>query len=159
MKQPKIIIITGSVGAGKTTLAKKYSKKGYQHIDANIIVKKHKLHEGYDKKTKSYIVDEKKLARYLEKIIKKARKDNQKLVIDSHLSHYIKPKFVDLCIVVTCNLKKLYKRLAKRGYSKQKIQDNMTCEIMETCLIEAQEHGHKIKKVDGGKRKLRKGKK
>ena len=148
----KIIVITGSVGAGKTTLAKQYAKKGYIHIDVTALVKKEKLHEKYDRKTKSYVVDEKKVAKRLEKIIKEAKKAKQKIVLDSHLAHYVNPKLVDLCVVVTCELKTLFKRLKKRKYSHQKIQDNMTCEIMEVCLIEARERGHKIKKVDCSKK-------
>ena len=42
----KVIIVTGSVGTGKTTLAKKLSKKlNYRHIDVNKIVKENKLYE------------------------------------------------------------------------------------------------------------------
>lgn len=147
MKKPQIIIITGSVGAGKTTLAKQYAKKGYQHINLADFIKKHRFYERYDKKTQSYVVDEEKLARKLESIIKEAKKKKQNLVIDGHLSHYISPKYVDLCIVVTCNLKTLYKRLKKRGYSKKKIEDNLECEIMEVCYAEAIEKGHKVKKI------------
>lgn len=147
MKKPEIIIITGSVGAGKTTLAKTYEKRGYTHLDINQLIKKHKLYDSYDRKNKCFVVDEKKLARWLEQRIKEARKNKQKLVMDSHLSHSISPKYVDLCIVVTCDLKTLYKRLKKRGYSKKKIGDNLECEIMEVCYTEAIEKGHKVKKI------------
>ena len=144
-KKPNIIIITGSVGAGKTTLAKQYARKGYHHIHLSDFIKKHHFYERYDKKTQSYLVDEEKLARKLERLIEEAKKKKQNLVIDGHLSHYIKPKYVDLCIVVTCDLKTLYKRLKKRGYSKKKIEDNLQCEIMEVCYNEALETGHKVK--------------
>ena len=146
-KKPNIIIITGSVGAGKTTLAQKYKKQGYTPLDVNQLIKKHKLYDAYDHKNKCFVVDEKKLATWLEQRIQQAKKNKQKLVIDSHLSHYLSPKYVDLCIVVTCDLKTLYKRLKKRGYSKKKIEDNLQCEIMEVCYTEALEKGHKVKKV------------
>ncbi len=147
MKKPQIVIITGSVGAGKTTLAKQYVKKGYRHINLSDFIKKHHFYERYDKKTQSYVVDEEKLARKLESIIREAKKKKQNLVIDSHLSHYLNPKYVDLCIVVTCDLRTLHKRLKKRGYSKKKIEDNLECEIMEVCYTEALEKGHKVKTV------------
>ena len=41
----------------------------------------------------------------------------------------------------------LKKRLEKRGYSKQKIRENMDAEIFDVCLNEAKEEGHKIKIV------------
>lgn len=148
-----IIIVTGTPGTGKTTFAKRLAKsKGYKYIDVNKIVKKYGLSEGYDQKRKTKIIDEKKLAKVLEKIIKDARKKKEKLVIDSHLSHYIAPRYVDLCIVTKCSLKELEKRLKKKGYSKAKINENIECEIMDICLNEAMEFGYKVRVVKSGKK-------
>jgi adenylate kinase len=57
-------------------------------------------------------------------------------------------KYVDLCIVTKCGLKTLEKRLKKRGYKKQKIRENLDCEIFDICLNEAKEKGHNIKIID-----------
>ncbi|MBI5073371.1 AAA family ATPase, partial [Candidatus Woesearchaeota archaeon] len=81
-------------------------------------------------------------------IIKEAKRKQTPLVIDSHVSHYLPKKYVDLCIVTKTNLKKLKKRLQKRNYSKAKIRENMDCEIFDVCLIEAQEAGHRVKVVE-----------
>ncbi|MCX8147033.1 MAG: AAA family ATPase [Candidatus Woesearchaeota archaeon] len=146
----KVIIVTGTPGTGKTTFAKKFAKeKKYKYIDVNDVIEKNKLKERYDRKRKTYIVDEKKLSRILEKAIKDASKEGKDkgLVIDSHLSHYINPKYVDLCIVTKCNLKELARRLKKKGYSKNKIDENLQCEIFDVCLIDAKERGHRIKIV------------
>ena len=78
---PRIILITGSVGAGKTTLARQYARKGYQHINLTDFIKKHHFYERYDKKTQSYLVDEQKLARKLEARIRDAKKKKQNLVL------------------------------------------------------------------------------
>ena len=144
----KVICISGSVGTGKTTLAKKISKKfNYKHIDASKLIKENKIYDGYDKKRKCYIVDVKKLNKDLIKIINK--NNNLKgIVIDSHLSHYLLKKYVDLCIITKCELKELQKRLKKRGYSKDKIRENLECEIFDVCLNEAKEAGHKVVVID-----------
>jgi len=140
-----IICITGSVSTGKTTLAKKIASKiKGKYIDVNKIITKYKLSEGYDKKRKSKIVDIKKLNKVLIDLIKKSKN----LVIDSHLSHYLPKKYVDLCIVTKCNLKILKKRLEKRGYDKDKIRENLDAEIFDVCLNEAKEKGHKIKIIN-----------
>ena len=76
-------------------------------------------------------------------------------MIDSHLSHYLPPKYVSLCIVTKCELKNLEKRLKKRGYVQTKIRENLDCEIFDICLNEAKENKHKIKIVDTTKMKLR----
>lgn len=142
----KIIIVTGTPCTGKTTVAKKLAEKKHAvYVDVNEVIKKEKLKEGYDKKRKSAIIDTDKLNKILIGIIKEAKKKGISLVIDSHLSHYLPKKWIDLCIVTKTNLKKLKQRLKKRGYHQQKIQENLECEIFDVCLTEAQEARHKIK--------------
>lgn len=141
----KIIIVTGTPGTGKTTFAKRIAKKNnYDYLDVNEIIKKYKLSEGYDKKMKTHLVDTNKLNKTLIKIIKETKKS---LVIDSHLSHYLPKKYVSLCYVIKCDLKKLKKRLNKRKYSRSKIKENLDVEIFDVCLNEAKEIGHKIKVI------------
>mgnify|MGYP001424622844 CR=1 FL=1 len=137
-----ILIVTGTPGTGKTTLSKKIAKeKKLKYIDVNKIIKENNLSEGFDKKRDCEIIDTKKLNKTLIKIIKKEKN----LIIDSHLSHFLPKKYVDLCIVTKCSLKTLEKRLKKRKYSKSKIRENLDAEIFDTCRIEAEEKGHKIK--------------
>lgn len=138
----KAIIITGSVGTGKTTLAKKIAKeKNSVYIDVNKIIKENKLSEGFDKKRNCEIIDTEKLNKIL---IEKIKSSKKQLIIDSHLSHYLPKKYVERCIVCKCDLKKLKKRLQKRKYSKEKIEENLQAEILDVCLNEAKEIGHKI---------------
>lgn len=140
-----IIIVSGSVGTGKTFIAKLISTKyKLKYIDVKDIIKKNKLYDGYDKKLKTYVVDVKRLNKFLIKLIKKEKN----LVIDSHLSHYLPKRYVNLCIITKCNLKVLKKRLEKRKYSKKKIRENLDAEIFDVCLTEAEEKGHRIKVID-----------
>ncbi len=54
----KVIIVTGTPGTGKTTLSKKISKLlDYKYIDVNKLIKENKLHDGYDRKKKCFVVD------------------------------------------------------------------------------------------------------
>lgn len=146
----KVIAITGAVGTGKTTLAKKLSKfLKFKYIDVDEVIKKYKLAEWYDRKRKSWAVDEKRLAKVLTKIIKSYRKD---LVIDSHFSHYISPEYVNLCIVTKCNLKELKKRLSKKRYHRAKIDENLQVEIFDIILIEALDKKHKVRVIETDKK-------
>jgi len=79
---------------------------------------------------------------------------NNNIIIDSHLSHYLPKKYVDLCIVIKCDIKELKKRLEKRKYSKIKIRENLDSEIFDICLVEAKENKHKIIIVDTTKKKV-----
>src|SRR3989338_2311031 len=115
----KAVIITGTPGTGKTTLAKKLAKKlNYPYIDVNKIVKENKLDREYDKKRKCYAVDIKKLNQSLIKLINNYKKNKKikGIIIDSHLSHYLPKKYIGLCIVTRCELKELQKRLKKKKY-------------------------------------------
>jgi broad-specificity NMP kinase len=148
------IIVTGSVCTGKTTLSKELAKKlNFQYIDVNKIITDYNLNEGIDKKYKSKIIDEQKLVKTLIKQIplftKTKKEREQNFIIDSHMSHHLSRKYVDLCIITKCDLKKLKSRLKKR-YTKNpsKVQINLETEIFDTCLIEAKEMRHKIITTD-----------
>ena len=142
----KIITITGSVGSGKTTLAKKLSRKlEYKYVDVTSLIKKNKIYDKYDKKDKSYVVDIKDLQIFLIELIEKEKKKTTKgIIIDSHLSHFIPNEFVDLCIITKCKIEELNKRLKERKYSKNKILENIECEIFDICQQEAKDMKHKI---------------
>jgi len=180
----RVVIITGTPGTGKTTLAKQLAKKlNFHYLDVNKIIKKYKISEGYDKKRKTIIIDIKKLNKALINEIKNHRKliqnnsikktsitksnkkiknNNNKLIrneknnkiikkgiiIDSHLSHHLPRKYVDLCMITKCNLKVLEGRLKKKKYSKDKIRENLDAEIFDVCLIESKQNKQKILVID-----------
>jgi len=139
------LCITGSVGTGKTTLAKKLAKTlELRYLDVRTIIKEHKLDQEYDKKRKCSIIDVKKLNKVLLPL-------PENVIVDSHLSHYLPKKSIDLCIVTRCDLKTLHKRLEKRKYSENKIKENLEAEIFEVCLQEAQSL-HKVLVIDTSKK-------
>ena len=175
----KTIIVTGTPGTGKTTIAKKLANRlKYHYLDVNKIINKYKLSEGYDKKRKTKIVDIKRLNKALIDFLKnknieraslsKARstktltklnikktpntkKNKQKIkgiIIDSHLSHYLPRKYVDFCIVAKCDIKELNKRLKRKKFHKNKIEENIQAEIFDVCLEEARKKKHKIIQID-----------
>jgi len=138
----KVIIVSGSVGTGKTVIAKKLAKKyKAKYININDIIKEYKLSEGYDRKRKTKIIDIKKLNKVLIKTIKDSKEN---LVIDGHLSHYLPKKYVDVCYITKCDLKTLKKRLQKRKYHKSKIEENIQAEIFNICHQEAKHHKIKV---------------
>ena len=137
-----IIVITGTPGVGKTTLAKVLETKlKWKRLNLSYYYKK--LSTKYNRKKQCYDIDMKKF----EKLIVDKSKDN--LIIDSHIAHLLPTKMVDLCIVLTCsNLKKLEKRLVDRKYSTKKVWENLDAEIFQVCLLESREMGHKVIIVD-----------
>ena len=141
----KAIIVTGTPATGKTTLAKALAKKiSADCIDVTAIIKDCKISEGYDKERKCEIVDTNKLNTMLKQMIEESDKT---LVIDSHMSQDLPKSHVKLCIVTKCELKELKKRLEKRGYSKEKVRENLDSEIFDICFNEAKEKDHDIRVI------------
>lgn len=143
-----IITITGTPGTGKTKVSQILSKR----IKAEVIgvtefVKKQRLYEHYDRKLRTYIVDEKKLSKELEKHIKD-RFEGTNVIVDGHLSHYLRKGFVDICIVLRCSITELNKRLLKRRYSMAKIKENLESEIFDICEEEAREFQKLVIAID-----------
>jgi adenylate kinase len=140
-----VIIFTGSPGTGKSIIAKALAKKlNLKYVDVNDLIVKNKLRSKYIRKLDTYEVDVKKLNKFLLGIIK----NDKKLIIDSHLSHYLPAKNVDYCIVCKTDIKELKKRLEKRKYSKAKVRENLDSEIFDVCLIEALHNKHKVIVID-----------
>jgi len=145
------IIVTGTPGTGKTTVAKMISLNlGHKYIDVNELIKQHNICDEYDKERMCTIVDADKLKKILDKLIKLSK---EPLIIDSHMSHVISSKLIGLCIVTRCELKVLKQRLEQRGYSEQKVRENLDAEIFENCLTEAQENEHNVQVIDTTKLK------
>jgi len=136
------IAITGTPGTGKHTLAKETGKRlGLEVVDLGKIAKEKKL--GYkDAKRKVWVAD-----------IKKLRKETRKLKNCILVSSYAELMPNDLVLVVRCHPRTLAKRLKKRGYSREKMLENLECECLDSCLISALQHNNrkKVYEVDNTK--------
>ncbi|MFC1723793.1 adenylate kinase family protein [Nanoarchaeota archaeon] len=144
-----IIIITGTPGSGKTTISKKLATLlEYKYLDVNQLIKKKKLSQGYDRKRKCQIIDTKLLNKELVSETKK----HSNLIIDSHLSHHLPLKHIDLCLITRCNLRLLKQRLKRRDYSKDKIEENLEVEIMEVIPNEVQQKKYNYFFIDTDKK-------
>lgn len=72
-------------------------------------------------------------------------KQNQDIIIEGHFSHIYTP--TDKVIVLRCDPIELKDRLTKRGYTKEKIKENVEAETLDICLVESIKI-HGLKKVN-----------
>jgi adenylate kinase len=127
-------VITGNPGVGKHTSAKIIAEK----IDAEIIdindVAIDNNATGKNTDDLGFDVDVKKLVRLLEKLLKTKRD----LVLVGHLAPYVlKPAGISLVAVLRRSPYELEKTLKKRGYSVDKIRENVASEILGTSLYDS----------------------
>lgn len=138
----RVVIVSGTPGTGKTTVARRLaSALGLDYVDVNDVVESYGLAERYDARRRCNVVDTAKLNKALRQIIDDSARG---VVIDSHLSHYMKPEDVDVCVITKCDLKILQQRLVKRGYHDDKVRENLDAEILDICYNEAVEAGHDV---------------
>jgi len=136
------IAITGTPGIGKSTLAKRLAKSlNYDLIDLNEIVKKQKLYTKYDRSLKTYVIEISDFKKYMNKYLK----NKKNVILDSHLSHFIK---VSMVIVLRCEPSELKKRLRKKRWSTKKVQTNVEAELMNIIANEAYSYNKKVFEID-----------
>jgi adenylate kinase len=132
----KFIVITGTPGTGKTTVAKLLSKKiQFPILELSKKSLSKDMVNKFDEKRNTWILDLKKIA---NRIIDQAPYNrDQSVIFESHHAHLVSPKKItQLVIILRCSPEKLEERLRKRGYSQRKIAENMLSELLDIILIE-----------------------
>src|SRR2546428_1959310 len=95
----KIIIVTGTPGVGKTIIGKLLARKtGSTFLSLGDIVRRERLHKGFDRRAGSYIIDE----RAVEKTLRKYVGDNREraIVFETHFVSSIVHKTHGMVAVV-----------------------------------------------------------
>mmetsp|Transcript_11642 Transcript_11642/g.13540 ORF Transcript_11642/g.13540 Transcript_11642/m.13540 type:complete len:206 (+) Transcript_11642:66-683(+) len=155
------ILVTGTPGVGKTATATLIAERlGMKHIKIGEIISQNKCHTEYDESLQTHVLDEDKLLDLLELEFDNDAQgadddddddhsndddDDERgkyqgnLVADYHACELFPERWFDLILVLRADTHVLYDRLVKRGYSENKRNENMQCEIMQVVLDEARE--------------------
>ncbi len=133
----RVILITGTPCVGKTTIAKILTDRlNAEYINLTNYAKTRKLTLNDDKERQTTIINEKAMRKELEKTIQDST--SQTIIIDGHYAPAVTPgEFVSNVFVLRRNPKELKIFLQKRGYTGTKLWENLSAEILDSCLIEA----------------------
>ena len=128
----KILIVSGTPGTGKTTVSQNLlNNLNAKVISLNELAISEKLIINYDIERETSVINEKKLVRYVIKLIEHYNKlDLEFLIIESHFSDIVPGQYIDYVIILRCDPDELSIRLKKRGYKNEKIRENVQSEIL-----------------------------
>jgi adenylate kinase len=138
-----LIGLTGTPGTGKTSVSKFLERKRHwKVIHLNELIKKEHLYTEIDEKRDAVIADMELVRQRLAKII--SGRENEVIILESHLAHYI----ADTVIILRVYPPELERRLKARGYSEEKIRENIEAEALDVILVEAFEWCEKVFEID-----------
>lgn len=137
MKKGRIVVLTGTPGTGKDTIAKHLARQGFVWIPLNSIVEQQKLWSRKERGAK--VVSLRKLTMTVDTIARDAKRSGKSILIEGHLACEI-PIRCDLCIVLRTDPKILGRRLGARGYPKRKVEENVECELIDYCTQLAEQN-------------------
>ena len=133
----RVILITGTPCTGKTTTANQLAAR----LDANYInltdfAKTYNLTLGEDKQRQTTIIDEEAMQQKLKETIEASA--NANIIVDGHYAAAVTPPDqVTNVFVLRRNPKELKELMQKCGFSDAKLYENLSAEILDSCLIEA----------------------
>jgi adenylate kinase len=118
------IALSGTPGTGKTTVAESVATKlELTHIDISVFA--WKIGAVLAREADTVVVDQDRIQEEIKHL--------DDLIIDSHFAHVFA---VDIVFILRCEPKILFERLQKRGYSKEKITENVMAEILDYCVLD-----------------------
>ena len=128
------IVLTGVPGTGKTTVCKHLARRiKHRCISLNNIVERYHVYFYIDKRDGSKVVNMKKLSDYVNNMLA----GETKYIVEGHLAcEFFMPS--NIVIVLRTHPRILERRLKRRGYNKEKIKDNVECELIDYCIIKSE---------------------
>jgi len=143
---PRVIVITGTPGIGKTSISKILAERlNAFYINITELIKRENLISSIDTDKDAIIADMDKLSNAISRIIDAASHD---VIVEGHFaSEVVSISFVPEIFVLRIDPSTLQRRLQARGYKKKKIVENVAAEILDVCLVDTiKKHG--VDRVD-----------
>jgi len=134
---PMIIIVTGTPGVGKTAVGKLLAERlGSEFLSLGDLVKKQRLHKGFDRSARSYMIDEPAVKRMLKGYLKDYRE--KRIVFETHSFNSILQKTHGMvAVVLRLDPLVLARRLKERNWPKLKIWENVEAELIDLSLYDS----------------------
>jgi len=127
------IALSGTPGTGKTSVAKELSACGFHVVDLHELAEQQHFFSGVDRKRNSKLLDMTLVNRY----IKQHFHTEDTVVFEGLAAHLVKS--VEKVIVLRCHPRVLKQRLQQKGWTAEKIHENLEAEALDIILSESVE--------------------
>jgi adenylate kinase len=134
------VAISGTPGTGKTSVGEALAKRGWMVYEVNRLAEEKGLLGRRDRRRATREVD----INALDKAVSEDEGLKDAILV-GHLSHHLT---VDLIVVLRCSPTVLATRLGGRGYSEDKVSENVEAEALDVILIEAVETDRTVLEID-----------
>ncbi|MEM2846237.1 MAG: AAA family ATPase [Nitrososphaerota archaeon] len=132
MRRGLVILVLGVAGVGKTMFGKALAGLlDLKFIDVPELVERRGLHAGYDEESKAYLVDLRRLSAAAGSELRMGG------VLASVYAFKPRGIKVSCAIVLRMRPTALLRILRARGYSDEKIRENVSAELIDQPLVEA----------------------
>ena len=150
-----MIVITGTPGTGKTTISKAIAKAIHaDYLSLTRFVTAKGLYSGIDRERSSKIVDIERTRKSLRSLISRG----DMIIVDTHVADSIPRERTRKVIVLRCHPRVLESRLRKKGWSANKVRENVLAEMLDACYMIAISYygAKKVYQLDTSSRRLEK---
>jgi adenylate kinase len=146
IRLPRVLVITGTPGVGKTRVSKVLAERlGGRYISLTDVVTRENLRLDVDLERDTVVADLRRLSDRVSNIISESSYD---IVVDGHYaSEVVSSEVVSYAFVLRIEPDKLRQRLQERGYSEEKVLENLASEVLDVCLSDAVTR-YGVEKVD-----------
>lgn len=130
------VVLTGTPGVGKTTIAKEIANRlGFKLIELNSLAEEVDGIGSYEADRDTRRIKERPIRRKLHEILK----EGGDFIIEGHWGEIVPKEYVRQVIVLRTHPMVLMERLREKGYKEEKIRENAQAELLDYCLIKAVE--------------------